>query len=70
MSHTYLTLLYDLHIVAQLYDIVAHLSNIAANPFHNVILLPVIIVHFRVKKSCPMLFGYPRQMVDLYQVNH
>jgi len=44
MSHTYLSLLYDLHIVAQLYDIVAHLSNIAANPFHKVILLSVIKV--------------------------
>ena len=44
MSHTYLTLLHDLHIVAQLYDIVAHISNIAANAFHKVILLPVIKV--------------------------
>ena len=28
------------------------------------------IVHFKVKKSCPILFGYPRQMIDLYKVNH
>ena len=30
----------------------------------------VSIVHFKVKKSCPMLFSYPRQMVDLCKVNH
>ena len=36
--------MYDLHIVAHFYDIVAHLSNIAANPFYKVILLPVIKV--------------------------
>jgi len=29
----------------------------------------VITVHFNEKDTCPMLFGYPRKMVDLYKLS-